>query len=148
MLNVLLVEDNPADVLMVREALETSPAQAQVLIAYDGEQALRLLRNSQHHFDLVILDLNVPKCNGHKILQQQCGVQGGPAFVVFSGSDNPSDRQGAQALGAKDYVVKPFMMDDFIRVVQAMVHKWGRVSQESGNGVHALAPPARRPLVS
>ena len=63
-LHVLLIEDNTGDVLMVREAIRTSPTKADVVIAYDGEQALRFLTEFKFKPDLIILDLNVPKFNG------------------------------------------------------------------------------------
>src|SRR5579871_662525 len=97
MLNVLLVEDQLSDVLLVREAMRRSPIAADVDIAYDGEQALKLLE--QPSFDLVMLDLNIPKCNGHTILEK-CMGRSGPPIVVFTGSQNPADMERALALGA------------------------------------------------
>jgi CheY-like chemotaxis protein len=67
MLNVLLVEDNPGDVGLVRDAVRTLNVPTALAVATDGDQALRSLRNSR--FDLVILDLNLPKRNGQTILQ-------------------------------------------------------------------------------
>lgn len=63
MLHLLLIEDNPADVMMIREALRGSPIAADVTIAYDGEQALRLLEVGPKS-DFVILDLSIPKGMG------------------------------------------------------------------------------------
>jgi two-component system, chemotaxis family, response regulator Rcp1 len=68
MVHVFLVEDNPSDVFMIREGMRKSPIPADVVIAYDGEEALELI--GTFHFDLVILDLNVPKFDGYTILQQ------------------------------------------------------------------------------
>jgi two-component system response regulator VanR len=121
MLHVLLVEDNPSDVLMVREATRTSPIPAEVMIAHDGQQALKLLGGQS--FDLVILDLNIPIVNGFKVLERY-QIHGGPTFVVFSGSDDPRDKKKALALGAKGYVVKPFGLDEFMNAVRAILQRW------------------------
>jgi CheY-like chemotaxis protein len=67
MLRLLLAEDNPGDVGLVREALRMCGVETDLTIAKDGEQALKHLRNSQ--FDLVILDLNLPKRDGQAIIQ-------------------------------------------------------------------------------
>src|SRR5215471_12466067 len=121
MVHVLLVEDAPPDVLMVREGMRGSPIPADVVVAYDGEEALKVLEAS--HFDLVILDLNVPKFDGYVILDQY-RVKGGPPVVVFTGSIDPHDRERALALGAHDYVLKPRSYEEFIRTVQGILERW------------------------
>ena len=69
MLHLLLVEDNPADVLMVREAVRTSPVMSDVLIAYDGKQARLFLNDFHFEPDLVFLDLKVPLLNSFEFLE-------------------------------------------------------------------------------
>jgi DNA-binding response OmpR family regulator len=121
MLNVLLIDDSPSDVLLVRTALRQSPIPADVVVASDGEQALKLLEKTG--FDLVLLDLNLPRLDGHTILKQ-IRLQNGPPVVVFSGSANPEDRQMALELGAVDYVVKPSHLDDFYSAVLGILERW------------------------
>jgi CheY-like chemotaxis protein len=58
MLHILLIEDSPSDVLLIREAIRTSPIPADVMIAYDGAQALRLLGEFQFKPDFILLDLS------------------------------------------------------------------------------------------
>lgn len=70
MLHVLLVEDNQGDVLLVREAIRSSSLDADVLVAYDGEQALRFLSQFNFKPDIVLLDLNMPKFSGLQILEK------------------------------------------------------------------------------
>jgi CheY-like chemotaxis protein len=121
-LHVLLIEDNPSDVLLIREAMGRSPIPADVTIASDGEQGLRLLTGAR--FDLVILDLNVPRFHGHGILahyHQNQDIQEGPPVFVLSGSNNPRDREAALALGAQDYVVKPRRFEDFMQAVRGIL---------------------------
>lgn len=123
MLHLLLIEDNPADVLMFREALRGSPIPADVTIAYDGEQALRLLQEVGPKSDFIVLDLSIPKVDGHSILERHKSLSG-PPIVVFTSSLNDEDKSRALANGADDYVVKPAGFSAFIQAVQAMVERW------------------------
>ena len=127
MLHLLLIEDNPADVLMVREALRSSDPPADVMIAYDGEQALKMLGDFNFKPDFIILDLNIPKFDGHEILQRYQGA-GGPPIVVFTHSANEDDKRRALASGAKDYVVKPASFRPFLKTVQDIVLRWGKAA--------------------
>jgi DNA-binding response OmpR family regulator len=122
MLHVLLIEDHPADVLLFREGMQRSQTPADVVIAYDGEQGLKLLKDL--HFDLVILDLNLPKVDGYTILRQLQKIEGLPPVLVFSGSQNPKDKETALALGARDYIVKPLEFQGFMRTVQEILNRF------------------------
>jgi DNA-binding response OmpR family regulator len=132
-LHLLLVEDNPADVLMVREALRTSAIAADVMIAYDGEQALRLLCEMHFKPDFIILDLAMPKFDGFKVLEQY-RAQDGPPVVVFTNSRNEQEKQRALALGARDYVMKPIGFHPFIEAVQGIVERWGGAAAATQGG--------------
>jgi DNA-binding response OmpR family regulator len=123
MLHILLVEDNPPDVLMTREGIRKSSVTADVVVAYDGEQAMRLLTEQNFKPDFVILDLNLPKFNGLTILEQY-RTEDGPPVVVLSGSDREADRQRALELGAQDYFVKPLGFDAFVDAVTGIVERW------------------------
>ncbi|HSP66230.1 MAG TPA: response regulator [Bryobacteraceae bacterium] len=123
MLHLLLIEDNPADVMMFREALRGSPIPADVTIAYDGEQALRLLEEIGSKSDFIVLDLSIPKVGGHSILERHKSLSR-PPIVVFTSSLNDEDKSRALANGADDYVVKPAGFNAFIQAVQAMVERW------------------------
>jgi DNA-binding response OmpR family regulator len=121
MLHLLLVEDNVADAGLVREALDNSSTPAKLTVAADGEVALRHLRSSR--FDLVILDLNLPKRDGQTILQLCAATEGAPPFVVFSSSQRQTDRELALLVGAKEYVVKPTSLDEFVEAVQGILRR-------------------------
>lgn len=117
---VLVIEDNPADVMLIREALARSPKRLQLEIASDAEEAVRLIRTSV--FDLVILDLNIPKADGHPFLTEcRSHFPAYPPVIVFSGSQNPSDRQKALSLGATEYIAKPHSLGDFIAAVEGII---------------------------
>jgi len=117
--------------MLVREALRTSAIAADLVVAYDGEQALRFLPSQR--FDLVILDLNLPKADGHAILQKYARVEGSPTIVMFTSSSSPTDRDAALAAGAKEYVVKPTLLDEFIQSVQGILERWSDASTSRAN---------------
>ena len=123
MLHILLVEDNPGDILLIREAIRTSPIKADVLIAYDGEQGLRMLDERGVEPDLILLDLDVPKIDGFTLLERSRNKLAVPV-VVFTNSRNPKDRERALVLGAQDYVSKPIKLGDFLSTVQAVLERW------------------------
>ncbi len=123
MLHILLVEDNSADVMLVREAIRRSTVKADVLIAYDGEQALRILDELQFAPDCILLDLNVPKFDGLTLLERYRDRFGAPV-IVLTGSENPEDRRRAFELGVEDYVVKPVGFDSFLARVQELLERF------------------------
>ncbi len=125
MLHILLIEDNTADVMLIREALRTCPVPADVTIAYDGEQGLRLLGEPNFKPDLILLDLNLPKFSGLELLERY-HAPGGPPVVVFSGSSNPADRESAVKLGVVEFIQKPLAFADFVQVVHQIVQRSAR----------------------
>jgi two-component system response regulator ResD len=100
------------------------------VIAYDGEQALRILEEPWFRPDFIILDLNLPKVDGHTILERHKTLDG-PPVIVFTGSARVDDRRRALANGAKDYVVKPVDFRQFTKVVQEIVERWGNSTEVS-----------------
>ena len=134
MLHLLLVEDNPADVLMVREAVRTSPVMSDVLIAYDGKQARLFLNDFHFEPDLVFLDLKVPLLNSFEFLEALRKRQG-PPVIVLTASLNPEHTQRAIDAGAKEFIVKPTDMDEFLNVVRDALARWGEEAEREGHGV-------------
>jgi|SRR5579864_9547972 CheY-like chemotaxis protein len=122
MLHVLLVEDNPSDVLLIREAIRTSSVPADVTIAYDGDTALRMLEDPTPAPDLIILDLNLPRVGGLEILQRHPPNGRPPPVVVFTSSRE--ERARAMALGASDYIVKPITWDEYLDAIRGAVERW------------------------
>lgn len=124
MFHVLLVEDNPSDVMLIREGMRRSDIPADVVIADNGEDGLQRLLESR--FDLVILDLNIPRLHGQAFLGQHFLLgrrfdQRVPPVHVFSGSENPKDKQSALALGATGYTVKPLDFEEYIEAVDGIL---------------------------
>jgi CheY-like chemotaxis protein len=132
-IEVFLVEDNPADVLLIRVALSQSPFPLKLLVAKDGEQALAMLGSSDFRPDLIILDLNMPRVDGQTVLQryQQTKIP----IVIFSSTQSKAEVQKALALGAREYVQKPIGFEPFADAVRGIVKRW-------------VSPPAETPLAT
>jgi chemotaxis family two-component system response regulator Rcp1 len=115
---ILLAEDNPADVYLIREALREHGVQCNIREASDGKEVLSFLapsRAGDHDLDLIILDLNLPRHDGIEILQHlhDNGFTHVPV-VVLTSSDSPRDRSVANDLGARCYLRKPSTLSEFL----------------------------------
>jgi CheY-like chemotaxis protein len=128
-IKVLLVEDNSADVLLVREALPTCSGEVELTVASDGEQALQLLTQERRLFDLVILDLNIPKIDGLTVLKL-FSPRTAPV-VIFSACCTAPDAQRAFELGAADCAQKPLDLHEFIREVCRIIDQWTAPSNKA-----------------
>jgi two-component system, chemotaxis family, response regulator Rcp1 len=126
-IHLLLVEDNPGDVLLIRESLRHCSWPVDVTIAEDGTQALARL-NEGIEADLIILDLNLPRMDGYALLER-LGVIDIP-IVVFSWATEGTQR--AIDLGAREIVQKPSDFSEFVQVVCRIVEKWGRPRRANG----------------
>lgn len=130
-MNILLVEDNPADARLVREALTEGGVIATLHWVPSGEDALRHLRPRDPQAaagrpDLVLLDLNLPGLNGHELLAE---IKGDPALlripvVVLTSSANPSDVLAAYGAHANAYLIKPEDYDEFLSLVGSIRNHW------------------------
>ena len=119
---IVLVEDNPGDVALVREALYEYGIRSELTVIFDGERAVelfdRLDRDRMRCPDLVLLDLKLPKRDGHEILERmRTSVQCAHVPVVIVTSSNArEDRDKAAKLGATRYIRKPHRLDEFIQL--------------------------------
>lgn len=127
-MEILLVEDNPADVRLVREALAEGEVNAHLHWSSSGEEALHYLRHTEAHAwpDLVLLDLNLPGLNGQEVL---IAIKQDPALlhipvVVLTSSANPVDVQAAYGQHANAYLVKPQDYDEFLALVGSIRNHW------------------------
>jgi two-component system response regulator len=124
-IDVLLVEDDLADVLMVEEALASWSRPTRLHVANDGVEATAFLRREGLHADaprpaFVLLDLNMPRKNGFEVLRDVKDDEALSAIpiVVFSTSDEPEQIRQSYRARANAYVVKPMDLDEFVRVVR------------------------------
>ncbi len=124
-IDVLLVEDDPGDVLLIREAFEHNKVHNSLHVASDGEQALAFLRREGEHADaprpdLILLDLNLPRKDGREVLaevKEDAGLRTIPV-VVLTTSEAEEDILRSYDLHANAYVTKPVDFEAFIDVVK------------------------------
>jgi CheY-like chemotaxis protein len=124
-IDVLLVEDDPGDVLMTREAFADHKIHNQVHVVSNGVDALAFLRRDGEYADapvpdLVLLDLNLPRMDGREVL---AAIKGDPELrkipvVVLTTSDLEDDVTHSYSLHANAYVTKPVDFDRFVDVVR------------------------------
>jgi len=115
---ILLAEDNPADVYLIREALREHNVDCALRVAADGKDVIALLSEEGTAPDLIILDLNLPRHDGIEILQRvraNDGLRHVPV-VVLTSSDSPRDRLVAIQLGATRYIKKPSSLELFLEL--------------------------------
>lgn len=133
---VVLAEDNPGDVFLVRRALETHRLQHELLVAQDGEEALKVVERAESgeiNIDLLLIDLNLPKHDGGEILARirTCSQTANIPVILLTSSDSPHDRQRLLGLGANRYFRKPTDLSSFMQlgvVVQEVLNETGRAS--------------------
>lgn len=130
-MNLLLVEDNPADARLVSEAVAEHEIAAALHCAADGTQALQYLRTAQPLPDLVLLDLNLPGLGGKEVLRE---MKGDPALkripvVVLTSSAAPQDVFDAYDAHANAYMIKPADYDAFLALIGAIETYWLRHAQ-------------------
>jgi CheY-like chemotaxis protein len=128
---ILLVEDNPGDARLVREALDLAGFPHRLHVAANAEEAMSSLARPDHLGDapapdLVLLDLNLPGIDGWQILH---ALKTDPRLrdlpvVVFTSSAHPTDVARAYAARANAYVVKPLDLDDFLATIDQIRRFW------------------------
>ena len=140
-IEILIVEDNDADVNLTRAALQDATIANEIHTVGDGEQAIAFLKRegtyaNAPHPDLILLDLNLPNKNGFEVLAE---MKADPALktipvIVFSGSDEESDIAKAYNLQIAAYLVKPTNVDGYFSAIRAVKELW----------FHMVAYPPRK----
>jgi chemotaxis family two-component system response regulator Rcp1 len=128
---LLLVEDNPGDVYLTREAFRQGRIPLRLNVASDGEEAMRYLRREAPFQnavrpDLVLLDLNLPKKDGREMLAE---LKADPELrqipvIIFTTSESNQDIRRAYNLHANCYLTKPFEADVFMKKIQSIENFW------------------------
>ena len=129
--DILLVDDNPADVGLTREVLAGSAHHAHIHNVSDGEDAIAFLRRQGKYSeaarpDLVLLDLSMPRKGGQAVLAE---VKNDPVLrtipiVIFTTSHAAKDITHSYELGANCYISKPGNLGDFFSAVQSIEEFW------------------------
>lgn len=128
---ILLVEDSPTDVLLIREALQHSRVLSNLHVVKDGVDAIAFLHRESPFAnaprpDIVLLDLNLPRKDGREVLAEIKNDRGLAAIpvVVLTTSKAESDVLKAYDHHANCYVVKPVDFDKFAEVIRGMEQFW------------------------
>jgi CheY-like chemotaxis protein len=120
---ILLVEDDAADAVLIREALRDHTAGRIVAQAEDGVAALERLRDPAHRRpDLIVLDLNMPRMNGSEVLEVLKSDEELKSIpvVVLTTSRAPEDIRSAYERHANAFVTKPVSLDEFVATVRTI----------------------------
>ena len=129
--DVLLLEDEPADVHLARIAFQEAGVKATITDVSDGTEGLSYLRRQGDYGDaprpdLILLDLNMPRMNGKEFLSQikaDHDLKQIP-IVVLTTSSSATDINSCYSLGASGYITKPVEVDDFIAAVSSLERYW------------------------
>jgi CheY-like chemotaxis protein len=131
MIHVLLVEDNEGDILLLKEGLSKSKVKSETIVVMDGWEAIQYMEKKgvyEHAVtpDLVILDVNLPKMNGHEVLQS---IKSNPGtihvpVIMLTTSSYENDIRESYARHANCYITKPMDVNDFIQTATFIADFW------------------------
>ena len=134
--NILLVEDNPADVRLTQEALKNGKVQHQLQVVEDGVQAMALLRREPPFTcalrpDIILLDLNLLCKNGREVLGE---IKADPDLaripvIILTSSEAEEDILKTYDLHANGYIVKPVDLEHFFKVIRETKEFWMSIVQ-------------------
>jgi len=137
--DVLLVDDDPADVILIQEAFEQYAVRNTLHVVADGEQALQFLRQEGRFSGvprpgLVLLDLNLPRRNGLEVLAEMRADSGLAAIpvVILTTSRAPEDILSSYRLYASAYISKPTDYDEFTATIGSIDSFYLRLAQLPG----------------
>jgi len=137
-LDILLVEDNPLDILMTRKALEEGGFGFMLHVTEDGEEAMDFLHHNCNSTDtnkpcpdLILLDLNLPKKNGKEVLTQ---IRQHPDMlhipvIILTTSDAEKDVLECYSLNANCFITKPVGVENFKKAIQCIGGFWTEVAK-------------------
>lgn len=128
---ILLIEDNPGDVILTKEAFATAKINNTISVARDGEVAMQILNREEKYKntpkpDLILLDLNMPKKDGRDVLAE---IKNNPDLrripvIILTSSKAERDILETYDLHANSYLVKPVTLSQFSKVVSAIENFW------------------------
>jgi CheY-like chemotaxis protein len=135
--DILLVEDNPDDIELTMEVFHMLGIDQRVKVVCSGEDALTILFNPKQskmdHWRVILLDLNLPGINGHKVLEKLRSntlTQTIPV-VMLTSSKREEDKQASYHQGVNSYVCKPVDFDKFVNIAKALKRYWTEINEIS-----------------
>ena len=139
-MRVLLVEDNPAEVRLTREAFAETGVPHELHVVGDGEAATNFLHKTGSFSsvplpDVILLDLNLPKKGGHEVLKEiksDPGLMSIPVIVITNSSAK-EDIEGVYQANGNCYLVKPPSLNDFFEMMQKVTEFWWDLARLPGN---------------
>ena len=126
-IDILLVEDNPDDVLLTELAIKESNIQGLLTLANNGKAALEILNDTvstgEKLPDLILLDINLPKVNGLQVLREIKSNKSTSSIptIVFTSSDAMSDMKSSYEKGADLYIRKPNNIQEYRKIMRYIV---------------------------
>ena len=130
-IDILLVEDNPGDVRLTREALKEGKVLNTLHVVGDGIEALEFLKHEGKyakgvHPDIILLDLNLPRMDGREVLEK---IKSNPKLrripvVILTTSKSEEDIIKSYDLHANCFITKPVDLDQFITVIKSVEEFW------------------------
>jgi two-component system response regulator len=136
---ILIVEDNPDDEALILMALKKREIANDIVITHDGQEALDYLfgqgrfkgRDTDDLPAVVFLDLQLPKLDGHEVLQRIRAASKTKLqpVVILTSSDEARDRLRSYDLGANSYVCKPVDFEEFDSAVESLGSYWTRLNK-------------------
>ena len=123
---ILLVENDPADAELTRQALRRCDANLELVVEHTGDGAIERLKSSSPGPDLVLLDLNMPGTDGRAVLAEvrKHETTRTLPIIVLSTSNNPADVVASYAAGANAFLTKPMGFSERVRAVSALCEFW------------------------
>jgi two-component system, chemotaxis family, response regulator Rcp1 len=129
--HILLVEDNPGDVRLIKEAFRATNPLARLHVVSDGVEAMAFVRQQGDHAEaprpsLIVLDLNLPRMDGREVLSRIKSDEDLKTIpvTILTTSDSETDVLKSYQLQANCYLSKPVLLDDFERVVSSINDFW------------------------
>jgi len=130
-IKILLVEDNPADIRLIKEVFKDTNSNNQIFVVNDGVDALKFL-NKHDNFhnvpkpDIILLDLNLPRKDGREVLKE---IKNSLEFkyipiVVLTTSSSNEDIVRTYGNHANCYITKPVDFDQFLKVIKSIEYFW------------------------
>lgn len=121
-LRILLIEDNPGDIILIRELLKLSGARFRLANAMSVTDSLEMLKSES--YDVILLDLGLPDSSGLQTLKEYVSLDYGPPVVVMTGLDDEDTALSSLRFGAQDYLVKSrFGSENILRAIKYSIER-------------------------